>query len=264
MGQNLNLKNPKTYNEKLQWLKLYNRNPDYTNLVDKNAVKKFVASVIGEQYIIPTLGIWNSPDDIDFESLPSQFVLKTTHGGGGGGIIVCHDRANLDINGVKSKLRYSLKSDIYKYYREWPYKNVPRKIIAETLLVDENHPNDSLNDYKFYCFDGIPKVMVISSGRFKGKVCFDYYDMDFNLLPFSQGGPNSGIINEKPENFDQMIAIASKISAGLPHARIDLYNLDGKIYFGEITFFDSSGFAQFTPKEWDYIFGDWIDLAKLK
>lgn len=260
MGKKLNLDNPQTFNEKLQWLKLYDRNPKYTIMVDKYAVKDYVSPIIGSEYIIPLIGVWDNVDEIDFDKLPQQFVLKTTHGGGGGGVIVCRDKSKLDISAAKRKLYFSLKSDLYKSFREWPYKNVPHRIIAEKVLFDPDYPDNSLNDYKFYCFDGVPKVVLISWGRFKGQVLFDYYDMDFQLLPFSQGGPNSGRKIDKPHNFEKMKELASKLSAGIPHARIDLYNIRGKIYFGEITFFDSSGFAPFSPEEWDYKFGNWIKL----
>jgi len=258
MGKWINWKNPLTYNEKLQWLKIYNRNPQYTVLVDKYAVKPVVANIIGRDYIVPTIASWDNPNDIDFDLLPKEFVLKTTNGGGGSGVIICRDKQNLDIVESKRKLSQSLKSNIYTRYKEWPYKNIYPRIIAEPRLTPTT--SAELNDYKFYCFNGEPKIMLISHGRFHGTTCFDYYDMDFRHLPFEQGGPNAKIEASKPKNFDLMKRLAAELSSGIPHVRVDLYNCDGKVYFGELTFFDSSGFAEFNPQEWDEIFGQWINL----
>jgi hypothetical protein len=266
MGYKLNLDNPKTFNEKLQWLKLYNRKPEYTQMVDKFAVKEYVAKIIGEEYIIPTIGVWDKFEDIDFEALPNQFVLKTTHGGGGGGVVICKDKSKFDIQAAKIKLNKSLKQCIYKSLKEWPYKDVPRRIIAERYMVDkvsENNPYGNLVDYKFYCFDGCVKVCMIATERYSETgVCFDYFDSEFNHYPFEQGGPNSKKNIKKPELLDDMITLATKLSAGMPHVRVDLYCVDKQIYFGELTLFDSSGFAEFNPIEWDYTFGNWIELPK--
>lgn len=256
----INWKNPKNFNEKLQWLKLYNRKPEYSALVDKYEVKDYVSKIIGCQYVIPTIAIWDRIEDIDWEILPNKFVLKTTNGGGGVGVVICKDKTKLDTKKATANLKKSLKSNIYKTYKEWPYKNVKPRIIAENLI--ETQPDEELHDYKFYCFNGVPKVMLISHGRFSGGKSFDYFDMDFNLLPFQQGAPNSGLSYNEPANFNLMKTLAAKVSKGLPHARIDLYNNNGTIYFGEITFFDSSGFAEFKPKEWDRIFGDWLTLPE--
>lgn len=260
MGYPLNLQSPRTFNEKLQWLKLYNRKPEYTQMVDKYAVKEYVAKLIGEEYIIPTLGVWDRVEDIDFESLPNQFVLKTTHGGGGGGVVICKDKATFNRDEARKRLQQSLDSDIYHNFREWPYKSVPRRIIAEKHL---NPDGEFLCDYKWYCFDGEPKCLVIASGRFvEPQTCFDYFDMDFNHLPIEQGGPNYRGYIARPTSFDEMKQIVALLSQGLPHARIDLFEVKNQIYFGEITFFDSSGLAKFYPNEWDYIFGSWIKLPK--
>lgn len=262
MGRELDLNNPQTFNEKLQWLKLYNRKAEYTTMVDKIEVKKWVAERIGEDYIIPTLGVWENAEDIDFNSLPNQFVLKTTHGGGGGGVIVCHDKSNLNIEATKLKLKSSLKTDIYIHYREWPYKNVRRKILAENFIFDINNPETPLNDYKFYCFNGKMTFMLISNERGNHTTKFDYFDRYFNHLPFTQGGENyNGVIN-KPTNFELMISLSEELSKGIPHVRVDLYEVNGKVYFGELTFFDASGFAAFNPEEWDYKFGSLITLPK--
>lgn len=258
MGKDLNLDNPKTFNEKLQWLKLYNRKPEYTRMVDKYEAKRYVADIIGEEYIIPTLGVWERFEDINFDALPNQFVLKTTHGGGNTGVVICKDKNTFDILKAKKKLEASLKQDIYISLREWPYKNVKRRIIAEEYVVDNN---GELNDFKFFCFNGEPKVMLVATERnSKTGVCFDYFDMEFNHLPFEQGGPNSKQLLTRPEVMADMIQIAKSLSRNIPQVRVDLYNVDGRIFFGEMTFFDSSGMAEFNPQEWDRIFGDWIEL----
>lgn len=262
-GKRLNLKDPRTFNEKLQWLKLHDRCPEYTDMVDKIEAKHVAAARIGKEYIIPTLGVWDSFDEIDFENLPDRFMLKTNHGGAGTGVLFCMDKKTFDKAKAKEILEKSLRSDIYRNLREWPYKNVKKRILAETML--EPDEGEEIQDFKFFCFNGEPKVMLVSHGRFTEEgVCFDYYDMNFNKLPFEQGGPNSNITMEKPKGFEKMKELAAKLSAGIPHARIDLYNLNGKIYFGEFTFFDSSGMAQFKPEEWDRIFGDWIELPQAK
>ena len=260
MKRGLDLKNPVRFSEKLQWLKLYDRNPRYTSMVDKAEAKDVAASIIGDSYIIKTLGVWDNFDDIDFEKLPEKFVLKTTHGGGGSDVLICRDRSILDVPAVKRKFQKAMKKDLYKRYREWPYKHVRKRIIAEELLETED--GSALNDYKFFCFDGEPEYMLVSSGRFKGKTCFDYYDIDFNPLPFSQGGPRSGLTFAKPGNYDLMLEIARKLSKGIPHVRIDLYEHKGKVYFGEFTFFDSSGFKRFSPEEWDRKIGDLCRLPE--
>lgn len=257
MGYWMNWKNPVTYNEKLQWLKVYNRRNEYTKLVDKYEVKEYVKDLIGEEYVIPTLAVWDNINDIDFDQLPDQFVLKTTHSGGNTGVVICRDKKSFDKEDAKSKLSRSLKQDIYASLREWPYKNVCPRIIAEKFLSDNVHSD--LIDYKFYCFDGEPKVLVVATGR-NVNLCFDYYDMEFNHLPFRQGGPNSPYPIKKPRILDEMIKLAAKLSKGMPHVRIDMFCVNSRIYFGEYTFFDSSGMAKFDPEEWDYNFGRFIKL----
>lgn len=261
MGKWINWKNPVTYNEKLQWLKVYNRRDEYTTMVDKYLVKEHVRDLIGDEHVIPTLGVWDKVEDIDFDQLPDQFVLKTTHSGGNTGVVICRDKKSFDREEAKSKLSKSLKNDIYVSFREWPYKNVRPRIIAEKFMSDNIHPD--LLDYKFYCFDGVPKVLVVATGR-NVNLCFDYYDMDFNHLPFRQGGPNASCPVEKPRNLDKMIELAAALSKGIPHVRIDLFDVGSRIYFGEYTFFDSSGMAKFDPEEWDYNFGGFIRLPGSK
>lgn len=258
MGYKLNLEKPHTFNEKLQWLKLYNRDPKYTQMVDKFEAKTVAENILGNDYIIPTLGVWNRFEDIDFSSLPDRFVLKTTNGGGGGGVIICRDKNNLNLASVAEQLNSSLKENIYHQFKEWPYKNVIPRILAEKFMVDES---GELRDYKFYCFNGEPKVFLVASERFSGhRTYFDYFDMEGNHLPFTQGGMNNPITPMLPSTFEEMKQVAMKLSHGLPHVRIDLYSVDEKVYFGEFTFFDSSGFEKFTPWEWDDIFGNWLKL----
>lgn len=225
-GYKLNLDNPKTYNEKLQWLKLYDRNPEYTTMVDKYEAKKHVASIIGEEYIIPTLAVYDRAEDIDFTELPNQFVLKCTHDSGG--VIICKDKSNFDKEAALNKLKQGLKQNFYWKNREWPYKNVKPRIIAEKYMTDGD---DSLKDYKFFCFNGKAKAMFVSKGRF-----YNYFDMEFNKLPFEWGVPNFKDTIEKPERWLEMISLAEKLSKSIPQLRVDFYYVEGKILFGELTF----------------------------
>lgn len=257
MGRQLCLKSPQRFTEKLQWLKLYYRIPLLTKCVDKYDAKIYAASIIGDDHIIPTLGVWNSFDEINFDYLPDQFVLKTTNGGGGGGVVICKEKNSLDKDKAKTVLTKSLKSDIYKSLREWPYKNVKRRIIAEEYKEDRN---GELRDYKFYCFNGIVRVMLVASNRFTTHN-FNFMDMDFNPLPIisKDGLPNETNI-EKPENFDQMKEIVRKLCRPFPHVRVDLYSCNGNVYFGELTFFDSSGYDNMNSDYWDLQFGSWLTL----
>lgn len=259
MGKFPNLDNPQTFNEKLQWLKLNDRNPLYSTLVDKHAVKEYVADKIGVEYIIPTLGVWNNFDEIDFDRLPNQFVLKCTHDSGG--VVVCKDKSKLDYTKAKNQLEDSLNTDYYlRTGREWPYKNVPRRIMAEQYMEDSS--TKELRDYKFFAFDGKVQFMYIASERqVEGEETkFDFYDENFNHLPFMWGHPNSKKKIEKPVCFDKMIELAEELAEGFSHVRIDFYEVDRQIYFGEYTFYTYSGMTPFTPKEWDRRFGDYIKL----
>ena len=260
MGEKLDLKAPKTFNQKLQWLKLHDRVQSHCSMVDKYEAKLLAKKIIGEKYIIPTYGVWDSFDEIDFDKLPNQFVLKATHGCGNRDVVICKDKAMFNFEKAKGILDYSLKHNVvYKNQREWPYKNLKPRIIAEKYLIDDSV--EFLQDFKFYCFNGVPKILTISNDRSSdNETCFDYYDMEFNHLPFQQGGPNYTGEIQKPIAFDEMIEVAKKLSKGLIHVRIDLYNIGGIIYFGEWTFYDSSGFEKFYPKEWDYTIGNMIEL----
>lgn len=257
MGRELDLENPSTYTEKLQWLKLYDHRPEYTKMVDKYAVKEYVAEKIGPGYIIPLLGTWNRVEDIDFDALPQRFVLKTTHDSGG--IVICKDKTQLDIPAAKRKLKYFLKRNYYDHNREWPYKHVPHRIIAEAYMEDSQQ--GELRDYKFFTFGGVPKVLYIAQGRGSGgETVADFFDMAFNHLPFTIDHDMAPVPPEKPANFELMKALAAKLSAGTPQLRVDFYEVDGKVYFGEMTFFHCSGMAPFHPETWDHRFGDWVQL----
>lgn len=257
MGHMLNLKHPKTFNEKLQWLKLNDRKPEYTTMVDKVEAKKWVEDRIGAQYIIPTLGVWERAEDIDFDSLPNQFVLKTNHDSGA--VIICKDKSKLDIPAARKKLAKSLKFDYYKAGREWPYKNVKRRIFAEELIQTTL---DDIPDYKIFCFDGQPKFLFVATERQKEgvDVKFDFFDTSFNHLPFKQRHENASITPAKPKNFEKMVDIAAELSKGYKHIRVDLYNIEGEILFGELTFYHFNGTVPFNPGEWDYKFGKLINL----
>lgn len=260
MGKKLNLKNPQTFSEKLQWMKLYNRNPEYTKMVDKYEAKDYVEAIIGDEYIIPTLGVWDNVDDIDFDALPNQFVLKCTHDSGG--LVICKDKSKLDIEKAKATMRKALLADFYFMGREWPYKNVKKRIIAEEYMEDTE--TGELRDYKFFCFDGEVKALFIASDRqTEGEeVKFDFFDTDFNHLDFRNGHPNATKEIKKPVTFEKMKELAAKLSVGIPQVRVDFYEVDGKIYFGELTFFHHDGMTPFDPEEWDYKFGEWINLPE--
>ena len=262
MGHRLDLKNPQTFTEKLQWLKLYNRKPEYTTMVDKYAVKNYVANIIGEEYIIPTLGVWDRFDDIDFSKLPQQFVLKTTHGGGGGGVVICRDKNSFNKAEAKSKLQASMRGDIYKSLREWPYKNVPKRIIAEKFMSPEKDKLD-LTDYKIYCFNGEPKLIMVAGGRYSGDKRFAYYDTNWNVVDITWGAPRPDKEFDKPSKLSDMLRVASQLSQDMIHSRIDLYCIENDVYFGEITFFDSSGFEEITPSEMDEYLGKLIKLPTI-
>ena len=256
MGYWMNWKHPKTFNEKLQWLKIHNRNSLYTKLVDKYEVRKFISEKIGEEFLIPLLGVWNHFEEIDFDKLPDQFVLKCTHDSGS--TIVCKNKKHFDYNSAKMILAKSLAHNYYYNEREWPYKKVYPKIIAEKYMADEN---GDLRDYKFFCFDGKVKFLQVDYNRF-----IDHnrniYDLDWNLLPFSiQYKSNKNTIIKRPALLNTMLDIATKLSQNMPHIRVDLYNTNEKIYFGELTFYHGAGFEHFTPNTWDKKIGDLIKVS---
>ena len=253
-GEKLNLKNPRTFNEKLQWLKLHNRNPQYTKMVDKYEVKKYVSKVLDKQYVIPTLEVWNTFEEIDFDALPNQFVLKCTHDSGG--LVVCKDKDKLDVKEAKKKINQSLQNNYYYNGREWPYKNVKPRIIAEQYMADD------LRDYKLFCFNGVPRMTLVCSERFtKGGLKEDFYDEAWNHLEIQRPAYGNAVLPiERPKQYELMKELAAKLSEKMTFARIDFYEVNEKVYFGEITFYPASGFAGFTPEEWDLRLGDWIKL----
>ena len=255
--EKLNLKDPQTFNEKLQWLKLYDRNPLYTKMVDKYEVKKYVADLIGEQYIIPTLGVWDSFDEIDFEKLPEQFVLKCTHDSGG--LVICRDKSKLKKETARAKIEKSLKVNYYWRGREWPYKNVVPRILAETYMQDGD--TVSLPVYKFFCFDGKATICQTIQNDKQPNETIDYFDRDWNLLDLRQNYPNSARPLEKPSCFDEMLNIADTLAQDKKSfLRVDLYVINGNIYFSEYTMFSDSGLAVFHPVEWDKKLGKMINL----
>lgn len=255
----LNLKMPITFNEKLQWLKLYNRNQLYTQLVDKFLVRKYVEKKIGKEYLIPLLGVYQSFEDINFNKLPQEFALKPNHTSGD--IFICHNKDSIDYKKIEKLISYWLRRDYYKLHREWPYKDVQRKIIAETLLKTKD--NKPLIDYKFFCFNGIPKLMFVATDR-GIDTKFDFFDMNFTHLNLINGHPNAVQRIKKPKNFEKMKMLAAKLSEGIPHVRIDFYEVNEHVYFGEMTFFHWSGFVKFEPEEWDYKLGKMLDLSMVR
>lgn len=257
MGKKLNLDPPITFNEKIQWLKLHDRKPEYSLMVDKYEAKKYVADIIGDQYIIPTLGVWDCFDDIDFDSLPNQFVLKCTHDSGG--LIICKDKALFDVNAARRKINTCLKHSFYWGQREWPYKDVKHRIIAEQYLEDEN---GELNDYKFFCFGGVVKFFKIDFDRHIDHHA-NYYDFRGNLLPFGEAAfaPVPSRMLSMPSKLEEMIQLARKLSNGHRFLRVDFYEVKGKIFFGELTFYPASGLGVFTGEKWDIKLGDFVDIT---
>jgi len=256
----LRLHHPRTFQEKIQWLKLYDRRPEYVAMTDKVAVKEIVARRIGSKYIIPTFGVWDNFDDIDFDTLPQRFVLKTSQGDSCKGVVVCTDRTNFDIRSARQKLNASLLRDKYLENVEWCYRDVPRRILAEEYI--EMPGKDDLSDYKIYCFNGRPTYIQLIQDRHSGET-IDFYDTDWNLLPFI--GLNSAAHHAtqpapKPQGLQEMLHIAAILSQGIPFVRVDLYNIYGRILFGELTFYPSSGLAHFSPPEWDRKLGDMLIL----
>lgn len=259
MGKKLNLDNPRTYSEKLQWLKLNNRKPEYINMVDKYEAKIIAQRIIGSKYIIPALGIWDSFDEIEFDTLPQQFVLKCTHDSGG--ICICKDKNQFDIKTARQKINRCLKRNFYDGGREWPYKAVKPRIVAEQYI--EDNATQELRDYKYFTFDGKAKFLLIATNRMgKEGVKTDFFDMEFRHLPFTCGHPNADLLPEKPKNFELMIQLAEKLAQGHPHLRVDFYEANGKVYFGEYTFFHMSGFYPYSPFYWDEKLGSYLNLPE--
>ena len=257
MKKSLNIDNPKTYNEKLQWLKLYDRNPEYTQMVDKYEVRKYISETIGEEYLIPLLGVYNTYDDIKFDQLPNQFVLKPNHTSGN--VFICKDKSKIDYMSLKKEVDMWLKREYFWIHREWPYKNVESRIICEKYMVDES--GTELKDYKFMCFNGKVKCSFVCLNRYLPTgLNVDFYDMDWNPMPFERHYPRSGTIIPKPKTFDKMVRFAEKLSKDIPFVRVDFYEINGQLYFGELTFSPGSGYEEFTPESYDYLLGSWLGL----
>lgn len=258
-GRLPNLRNPKTFNEKLQWLKLHNHRPEYTKMVDKYEVKKYVAEIIGDEYIIPTLGVWDRAEDIDFDSLPNQFVLKATHDSGR--VVICKDKAKLDLEKAVDEMRISLCRNFYAVTREWPYKNVKPRIIAEQYMQDDD--DDDLKDYKVHNFNGVPRVILVCQNRFKDSgLTEDFYSTQWERLDVSRPDhPNSQSEVPRPQELDTMLELAKKLSSAVPFMRTDFYTINHKVYFGEITLYPASGTVPFIPDSVDRLLGDWINLS---
>ncbi len=261
LGERLDLENPRKFSEKLQWLKLYDRNPQYHTIVDKYEVKKYVAGIIGEQYIIPTIGVWDDPDRITFETLPEQFVLKCTHDSGS--IVICRDRAAFDPEQARKKLKKALKHSTYWFGREWPYKGLKPRVIAEPYLEDSEC--EELRDYKFFCFDGVVKCFKIDFDRFILHRA-NYYSREGNLLEIGEQvcPPDHHREIKIPDNIGKMIELAETLTQGYPFLRADFYDVNGNIYFGELTFFPDSGMGEFTYEGNDILLGSWITLPNEK
>lgn len=262
-AERINWENPSTFSEKLQWLKLNDRNPMYTRMVDKFEAKQFVSERIGDEYIVPVVGgPWSHPDEIDYDALPEQFVLKTTHDCGG--VLICRDKSTFDTETAKDFLLKHLQRDYYLHCREWPYKNVKPRIFAEEYLCEQSG-NSAIKDFKFFTFNGEPKLMYIAGGRDYEKkekqvVYADFFDMEFNHLDLQIDHENAPVCPEKPRNFDLMVRCARKLAQGTKHLRVDFYEVNGRLYSGELTFFHCGGLHAFRTKKWDEIIGDWISL----
>ena len=259
----IDFRNPKTFNEKINWLKLKNRRPEYTQMVDKYAVRKYIAEQLGDEYLIPLLGVWDDPHEIDFDKLPNQFVLKWNHDSGS--VVICKDKTKLNITETVAMLASKKSHNGYWYGREWPYKDVPRKIIAEKYMTDSADSSD-FTDYKFFCFNGYVDCVMVCLERSSGDTKFYFFDKDWNLKRLNIRGKNApeGFTIPKPNQMDKMFEVAAKLSEGLPFARVDLYQSNDHIYFGEITFFPDSGFDANLLPETDKYFGDLIRLEDVK
>ncbi len=262
-GKKLNWEQPKTFSEKLQWLKLYDRKPIYSKMVDKYEAKEYVRQIVGDEHIIPVLGgPWKHPDEIDYDALPDQFVIKTTHDCGG--VLICRDKNSFDREGARAFLLEHLHRNYYLHCREWPYLNVQPRIFAEKYLC-EGKDTAEVRDYKFFTFNGEPRLMYIASGRDYSKkekqvVYADYFDMDFRHVDLCIDHDNAPVCPQKPESFERMVECARKLAQGTRHLRVDFYEVDGQLYSGELTFYHCGGLYEFKTKQWDLILGDWISL----
>lgn len=261
MKRKLNLKNPQSFSEKLAWLKIHDKKKIYTQMVDKYDAKNFVRDRIGDEVIIPTYGVWNDFDEIDFSKLPNKFVLKCTHDSGG--IVICRDKDAFDLKRAKVKLDRSLRHNFWWWYREWPYKNVTPRILAEQYMEDETSKKGlGLTDYKFYCFNGEPKYLYISCGLENHSTArISFLTMDWQFAPFHRKDyAQYDVLPPKPSQFDKMVNIARELSKDMDFLRVDLYQIDNHVYFSELTFYPCAGVMPFEPEDWDYKFGNLLSL----
>lgn len=259
LGREVNLENPKKFNDKLQWLKLNWYDPLAVKCADKYAVREVVKDKIGEEYLNELYAVYNSVDEIDISKLPNKFVLKGTHGSGFN--IICKDKENMNWKKEKKKMKRWLRKNYYWRTREWVYKDIKPRIVAEKYL---KHPEyGDLKDYKIYCFNGEPKLTQVDIDRF-GNHKQNFYDKNWNFKDiriWCENDPDNQI--KKPKNYADMIRISKILSKPFPHVRVDLYNVDGKIYFGELTFFHQSGMANFIDKDLEIQMGNWVDLSQI-
>lgn len=262
LGEKLDLNNPKTFNEKLQWLKLYDRKVEYIKLVDKYEVREYISEALGDKYLIPSLGVWERIEDIDFNLLPESFVLKGTHDSGS--VIVCRNKSNFDMEAAKQKLSASLKRNLFWQGREWPYKNLKPRIIAEKLM--QTFDGQDIIDYKFFCFNGEPKFLYVSQGLSDHRTAhISYVSLEWEKEPFYR--EDFSIFEklpEKPKTFDKMLEYSKILAKDYPFIRVDFYEINGELYFSELTFFPGAGFTKFYPEEWNEIIGNMIQLPKTK
>lgn len=261
MKEKINFDNPQTFNEKLQWLKIYDRNPKYTNMVDKVETKKIVENIIGKEYIIPSVAVYDNPKEIKWDELPKQFVIKCCHDSGGLAIVKNKELANK--KAILKKIKKYYKRNYFYNLREWPYKNIKPKILIEKYMQDGN--TNQLNDYKLMCFNGKVKCSFVCSNRnSKEGLCVNFYDRDWNPMPFERHYPKNKIEFSKPKQYANMVNLAEKLAKDIPFVRVDFYIINDKVYFGEMTFFPGSGMEEFNPVKWDYILGSWININEVK
>ncbi len=256
IGKRLNLKNPQTFNEKLQWLKIYDRKPEYVTYVDKYAVREYIKNVVGEQYLVPLIGVYDSVDEIDFSMLPNEFVLKCTHDSGS--VVICTDKINFNIDRAKKRLKRCINRNYYYLGREWPYKNIKPRLVCEKMM------NSQIIDYKFFCFSGKPKFLYVGQGLVSDhSLKIDFYDLDWNKMPFKRTDyDNFDSEVQRTDKFEEMLDLVEKLAVGFPFIRVDLYVVKNQIYFSEFTFTPCSGFLPLEPAEYDEVLGRLIELPK--
>ena len=256
-GYQLNLDDPQSFNEKIQWLKIHDRKNVYQTLVDKYEAKQYIASKIGSEYIIPTLGVWQTFSDIDFSILPESYVLKCTHDSGGVLLV------NNDLNKEEEEKRFSrlLKRNYYYMYREWPYLNVTPRIIAEEYLREDNKKD--LTDYKIHCFNGDPRVVLVCQNRFSQEgMTEDFFDISWNHYDVKrQNHPNAKKLPEKPSELSEMMTLAKNLCVDIPFLRVDFYIVKHRIFVGELTLYPASGLQKFIPESFDYEMGKWLKIT---